>query len=782
MSMKVVLPSQAESGLGAKQSLSNSAQGDGEKSVSFLQILRPKPGLTGKAEPSSRGKTASKTIVSPETLRRTPHANPTTKAGEDSKGISGKSMTNGSQAKGQKKQKNNDFTLLAVPHVQTLQQANSTTNTIILKKQPGTTAGNLVKAAQSGQVKKGSRNPVANKADGSLYLDNRNNPQVIERAKVAFPRSIAERKSVAQLSESASELIQSKRSSGVFVTQRPAYSDVGNGSRNAMLSGVTSGKASAVVKRERIDTAAIERINKADTKAGVSVSAAKAVKQTIAAERSRSYGNSAVTKLTNPARTQQPSTKAKGGSLEYAQAKGSEKIESLGQATRGSSVQSRLEKAGVAPKPRLTTEGIQLGVGAKKSTYKKDAEIVQNLQRLGRPASVQPSELEVYGAKNKFSSTSASDDQSLAARQATVDFTRERILKTRMPTADTAPDILKESIRPINVSRVQEQIVEALSNPIRQMSGLQAVASKKSNFILDARVAKKATGVTSRLSQRLRELAGAATAKKSPKPLMPHAKVDKGVFKSLSGGMEDAFLKSDMNLPRKMEQTGDSRQNLPFGRQPASGEAGKHASVAAEMIEAGRSDLSHIRDITIRNDFANRLNQADVELQSLQAKTTQSKGQSSANAVMYRQVMSAVETFRGMNTTRWAMTIEPFSDLRMQLDLRMSDARLVVQAKLERGNPNVIGNGWSELQASLAEKDVDLRSLTSAGPKEGHSNMFGGKNERQPGGAKQDDETWFSEELSELLAEFEKEAQVQGKAKRNGKKARMPETTFESWA
>ena len=113
------------------------------------------------------------------------------------------------------------------------------------------------------------------------------------------------------------------------------------------------------------------------------------------------------------------------------------------------------------------------------------------------------------------------------------------------------------------------------------------------------------------------------------------------------------------------------------------------------------------------------------------------------------------------------MTIEPSHDLRIQLDLRMSDSQLVVQAKLERGAQAVLGSGWSELQASLAEKDVDLRSLITANPKEGHSNMFGGKNERQSGGAKQDDESWFSEELSELLAEFEKEAQVPGKAKRN---------------
>ena len=60
--------------------------------------------------------------------------------------------------------------------------------------------------------------------------------------------------------------------------------------------------------------------------------------------------------------------------------------------------------------------------------------------------------------------------------------------------------------------------------------------------------------------------------------------------------------------------------------------------------------------------------------------------------------------------------------------------------------------------------------------------MSGGKNERQSDGSNRDEESWFSEELSELLAEFEKEAQVPGKAKRNRIKARMAETNFESWA
>jgi len=374
-------------------------------------------------------------------------------------------------------------------------------------------------------------------------------------------------------------------------------------------------------------------------------------------------------------------------------------------------------------------------------------------------------------------------------RKASVSASRERLLTNNSPSVPNTPYPVKEAPRQSHGLPTQKTEVRSLHSMAAQQTVRQTVTALKSLPISKALLPvskggkqKKPFAVTPKLTQRHRELTHNALAKKLTKPAAAHAASGKGVPKTDVGGMEDAFLKLDMNLARRMEQTGNPRQNMPYGGLAVSREVGNHASVAAEMIEAGRSDLSHIKDVTVRNDFANRLNQADVELQSLQAKSTQSKGQPSVNAIVYRQVMSAVETFRGMTTSRWAMTIEPSNDLRIQLDLRMSDSQLVVQAKLERGAQAVLGSGWSELQASLAEKDVDLRSLTTANPKEGHSNMFEGKKERQSGNAKQDDESWFSEELSELLAEFEKEAQVPGKAKRNRSKARMAETNFESWA
>ena len=71
MKLEVFLPSQAKPDLNAKPGLSSSAQGDvsGGKNSSFLQILRPKTGLSDK--PVSNDRVESKTKISGTALRHT---------------------------------------------------------------------------------------------------------------------------------------------------------------------------------------------------------------------------------------------------------------------------------------------------------------------------------------------------------------------------------------------------------------------------------------------------------------------------------------------------------------------------------------------------------------------------------------------------------------------------------------------------------------------------------------------------------------------------------------
>ena len=486
------------------------------------------------------------------------------------------------------------------------------------------------------------------------------------------------------------------------------------------------------------------------------------------------------------------------------QPKRSGKTEPLGQARSVSLPQVRFEEPEFESKPEATKsfsskDVLNRGAQNRKTASHLKSTVAQNPQQHQKINPPHPQASPVNGLKVKFDAPEQANNQSSTiigkstkgnqhlrlyaeTRSLTNSASGERIPNQNRITASDIPYSVKQSGHQLSALEPQEAKGNTLRGTGVQLAGLQTVAAAKITPVLTGDKQKNTFTVPPKPGQRSRELGQAASVRKTAKRIIAQAKPNVGGARPKAGGMEDAFLKPDMNLAQKMEQPGSPRQNLPNGGAFASKEVRNHASVAAEMLEAGRSDLSHIRDFTVRNDFANRLNQVEVDLQSLQPKSNQAKGQATARAIVYREVMSAVETFRGMNTSRWAMTIEPFNNLRIQLDLRMSDSQLVVQAKLERGSQAVLGNGWSELQASLAEKDVDLKSLITGNQKEGHSYMFGGKNDRQSDGSNRDEESWFSEELSELVAEFEKEAQKPGKAKRNKKKARMAETTFESWA
>ncbi len=811
MNLEVALHSKAKSGLNTNPGLSSSAQGGAEKgkNSSFLQILRPKTGskanavaANGKAlaaggRPVAVGQGTSKAKVSGAALSNT---KPTDSTKEPRKAINkhfGDIAGRASQALKKSKKQSGDISVPAVPLGQALEQTPAKSASISLKKQSGIMSGNLAKATlvdvARGQAENGSRISISRESSTPITKGNASGAPKKGEDNAA--------KTGNRVADAATEKTQNKQTSVIAAMPKAANKSGGEVSRanegstepKPSVDGVLNEgrKISGQATNKRVGTPVTEGTTRGTTTTQVTVPGPIADKTSISkgkglkgaptiqsiqthrtvsnpGELNRSNDKANETKPLQPTRSNQIVAKKQHGAAQtvnlppelrpsvttkpqpptlstIAQPKRSEKTTPLGQAGIGSS-----------PPPRFS--------GATVESNPKETRLFSNEgDQILRPDAV--------------------------TRKASVSVSRERLLTNNRPSVPNTPYPVKEAPRQSHGLPTQKTEVRSLHSMAAQQTVRQTVTALKSLPISKALLPvskggkqKKPFAVTPKPTQRHRELTHNALAKKLTKPAAAHAASGKGVPKTDVGGMEDAFLKLDMNLARRMEQTGNPRQNMPYGGLAVSREVGNHASVAAEMIEAGRSDLSHIKDVTVRNDFANRLNQADVELQSLQAKSTQSKGQPSVNAIVYRQVMSAVETFRGMTTSRWAMTIEPSNDLRIQLDLRMSDSQLVVQAKLERGAQAVLGSGWSELQASLAEKDVDLRSLTTANPKEGHSNMFEGKKERQSGNAKQDDESWFSEELSELLAEFEKEAQVPGKAKRNRSKARMAETNFESWA
>jgi len=257
-----------------------------------------------------------------------------------------------------------------------------------------------------------------------------------------------------------------------------------------------------------------------------------------------------------------------------------------------------------------------------------------------------------------------------------------------------------------------------------------------------------------------------------------------GQAKSEFSGIEAAFKGDDMMLAQKAELNGNTqKQNLFFGDRFASRKpTEKTPSLSSDSPKVAQVESQTNREMAVRSDWVNRLAQAGTDLESIQGKLTQARGQSVSTAVMYREIMSAVETFRAMTNNRWSMSLEPVENLRMQLDLRMADSQLVIQARVDRAGHAILQSGWAELQQLLADKEVDLKSLTTQSQKDGAGTKFENQGGRQSGEQKEKDDSWLSRELAELIADFEKESQQPRKATRRNRKPRMAEATFESWA
>ena len=257
-----------------------------------------------------------------------------------------------------------------------------------------------------------------------------------------------------------------------------------------------------------------------------------------------------------------------------------------------------------------------------------------------------------------------------------------------------------------------------------------------------------------------------------------------GQAKPEFSGMEAALKGGDMMLAQEAEQNGNSqKQNLFFGDRSASHQpTEKSINVHSDSAKVVQAEPQPSRDLPVRSDWVNRLAQAGADLESVQGKLTQGRGQTVSTAVIYREIMSAVESFRAMNNSRWTMSLEPLDNLKMHLDLRMSDTQMVVQARVDRAGHALLQSGWGELQQLLADKEVDLKSLTTQSQKDGEGAKFENQGGRQSGEQKEKDESWLSRELAELIADFEKESQQPRKAMRTNRKPRMAEATFESWA
>jgi hypothetical protein len=74
-------------------------------------------------------------------------------------------------------------------------------------------------------------------------------------------------------------------------------------------------------------------------------------------------------------------------------------------------------------------------------------------------------------------------------------------------------------------------------------------------------------------------------------------------------------------------------------------------------------------------------------------------------------VWSALERFKSAGAQDWVVRIRTDNDTALHVRLVMQDSQLVVHAKLESGNLDMVARSWGDLQVALADRGVQVRAL-----------------------------------------------------------------------
>ena len=472
----------------------------------------------------------------------------------------------------------------------------------VLKQKIETVAQQNLTPATKGSRPSLGHKEAQNKPNAALLPQNRNKPLIKSQIQTG-----ADRKMMTQRAEQMPRGSQVKRPSVVAGGPQSVGIDtrVSRDSRITELSLLGKGdkdrKASARNGGEQMTSAGSEKqISKSTAKAVGSVTDSETAKRTIAAEEilqrgsvirfnpvpnantfSAKQSNPGAVALPKPTRLNQAPSKSQAAKISKAsetiegktakttdlkdsqvsaifKAKSVEKSVPLDQAKNQSSPHKPFSK------PSASKETLESSAANRKPANKVEVQQTGNPQRPDKTVSVQLLEPRVTRMNHRVNSLGTS------IREAAVHPDR----KTRISPTPNVPDAIRDSIRQNSASQLQEPIVRNTGNTVEQLTGLQAVATSKSGLQLAPVTQKKVNPVLLKRSQRLRQLARAATANKSGKPVISQTKSDSAGQKSPVGGMEDAFLKLDMNLAQKMEQFSNSGRKCLSGGGMLLGEPG----------------------------------------------------------------------------------------------------------------------------------------------------------------------------------------------------------------
>jgi len=252
-----------------------------------------------------------------------------------------------------------------------------------------------------------------------------------------------------------------------------------------------------------------------------------------------------------------------------------------------------------------------------------------------------------------------------------------------------------------------------------------------------------------------------------------------------SSGTLDAQQDSAMALAANSETVIETLgKNIPsVGKNDGNSglsEAAARGGMRSVRIESGES---RIVDVSLFNPSGNGEMQTISEPASIDSEQIGSVTQFR----LTDEIWSAVERFRATSREDWVVTIRPDRETHLNLQIKMRDEQLIVQATLESGNWDAVAPQWSELQASLAERGVQLKALEvgSGAGAETQSNQYS-TNSNSNGQRQAANDFEYAREFAETARDFaQRRAESQKPAfatpARTNSPAR-PNQVLETWA
>lgn len=243
--------------------------------------------------------------------------------------------------------------------------------------------------------------------------------------------------------------------------------------------------------------------------------------------------------------------------------------------------------------------------------------------------------------------------------------------------------------------------------------------------------------------------------------------------RQINSGTGDAQQASDMAVSAKFNSESEaSGKNLPVGSRIDSA-----ATVRGQDLPPVASERNSVESVQGSLLLVAGQGSSRGFIRGAESSHALVEGRSSLNQNLTEGMWTAVESFRSQGGEDWVVRLRPDSENAVQLRMKLQDNQLVIHAKLESGNVDLVAAKWNELQSVLGERGIQLKPLETD-----FGNLNGNQYQGTSGFASNDQESRNARTDQMPWPESERPTFPHGKTKPESKEPRRPNQMLETWA